>query len=92
MQTLTQPPHPLGGYGDPHNVTGDPHNITRYPHSVTLPHSNVALALAFLWHADYPSFITLLLNLHSKDKPVHFLSALLPQTKYLNTYIIMLTT
>ena len=49
VKTLTQPSHPLGGYGDPHNVT--------------LPLSNVTLALPLfttsLWHAEYPSFITL---------------------------------
>ena len=61
VQTLTQPSHPLGGHGDPNNVT--------LP--VTLPLGNVTLALPLfttsLWSAEYPSFITLLLNQHFNE-------------------------
>ena len=57
MQTLTQPSHPLGGHGDPHNVTLP---ITL---PTTLPLGNVTMALpiftTLLLYAEYLSFITL---------------------------------
>ena len=45
-----------------------------------------------LWHAEYPSFITLLPNLQSKDRPANLLSASLHLAEYVDTHIVVVLT